>query len=167
MSRALVLLDFTNVIVDRFSSDPDVADRAGELLTLARRAGVPVFHVVPAPMVNDIHPAVRPADGEPVLAKTSIGAFGSTDLQARLETLGVDELLVAGVATGGTVLSTTRWAYDIGYRVVVCAGACADTDPGAHAALVDEQVFPQSWLGLWRIAKIQATSDIEVLHSGR
>lgn len=45
------------------------------------------------------------------------------------------------MATSGTVLSTTRWAVDTGYQVTVCADACADPDPGAHAALTDESVF--------------------------
>jgi len=60
-------------------------------------------------------------------------------------------------------MSTTRWAYDIGYEVIVCADACADPDPRAYAALLDESVFPDSWIGLWRIARVLPTSQINEL----
>lgn len=167
MTSALLLLDFVNLIVDKFSSDRTVVDRAGQLLASARQADLPVFHVVPASMEHDIHPAVQARKSEPVLVKTTIGAFGTTDLKSRLQIAGIEELIVAGIATSGTVLSTSRWAFDVGYRVIVCADACDDPEPRAHAALVDERVFPQSWLGLWRIAKVAQTSEIEVLNSVR
>jgi nicotinamidase-related amidase len=114
-------------------------------------------------MQDQIHPLVAPAPSEPVLRKTSLSAFATTGLDEMLRQLGVGHVIIAGVATSGTVLSTTRWAYDIGYRVTVCADACADMDPGAHAALVDDSVFPQSWLGLWRIARVLPTAQIAEL----
>jgi nicotinamidase-related amidase len=106
---------------------------------------------------------VAPVAGEPVLGKTSFSAFATTDLDERLRELGVGKLIIAGVATSGTVLSTTRWAVDIGYQVTVCADACADPDPGAHAALTDESVFPDSWLGLWRIARVLPAAQVAEL----
>jgi nicotinamidase-related amidase len=48
-----------------------------------------------------------------------------------LQSSGVSRVIVAGVATLGTVLSTARWAYDVGYEVTVCADACDDPDPQA------------------------------------
>jgi nicotinamidase-related amidase len=111
-------------------------------------------------MRDQIHPLLAPAPGEQVLGKTSMSAFATTDLDRVLREAGVGQLIVAGVATSGTVLSTTRWAADTGYQVTVCADACADPDPGAHAALLDEHVFPQSWLGLWRIARVLPAARI-------
>ena len=52
------------------------------------------------------------------------------------------------------MLSTPRWAYDVGYDVTISADAYNDPDPQAHAALLDETVFPSSWIGLWRIARV-------------
>jgi Isochorismatase family len=144
VAAALLLLDFVDFIVERFSSDPGVTERAAVLLASAREAGLPAFHVVPASFESGIHPLLQPRHGEPVLSKTTIGAFGTTDLRERLDANGVDELLIAGVATGGTVLSTTRWAYDVGYKVTVCVDACSDPEPGAHAALVDPTIFPRA-----------------------
>jgi nicotinamidase-related amidase len=163
-ATAFVVLDFTTYIVEHFSHDAGVAERAGNALTLARRAGVPVVHVVPRTMVDQIHPSLAPADGEQVLEKSTIGAFATTALHDILQQHGVGQIIVAGVATSGTVLSTSRWAFDIGYEVIVCADGCDDPDRKAHDALVDESVFPESWIGLWRIASVLPTADIAVLH---
>lgn len=100
-----------------------------------------------------------------MLGKRTLGAFATTDLRERLEMAGIRRLILGGVATSGTVLSTTRWAYDIGYEVLVCADACADPDPQVHAALVDESVFPDSWLGLWRIARMVDSDAVTSLLS--
>jgi nicotinamidase-related amidase len=162
---AFLALDFARYIVENFSHDDGVAGQASAALGAARGAGLPVIHVVPNGMQDQIHPLMAPAPGEPVLGKSSIGAFATTDLGERLREAGVGTLIVAGVATSGTVLSTTRWAADVGYQVTVCADACADPDPGAHAALVDQSVFPQSWLGLWRIARVLPTAQISELGS--
>jgi nicotinamidase-related amidase len=160
---AFLALDYVTYIVENFSHDEAVAGKAASALAAARDAGLPVIHVVPEPMRDQIHPMLAPVGDEPVLGKTSIGAFATTNLDELLRASGIDQLIIAGVATSGTVLSTTRWAADTGYRVIVCADACADPDPQAHAALVDETVFPQSWLGLWRIARVLPANQISEL----
>ncbi|GAA3624905.1 hypothetical protein GCM10022419_133090 [Nonomuraea rosea] len=157
---AFLALDFVTYIVENYSHDPAVVHHAARALESARRAGMPVFHVVPGPMREQIHELMAPRHGEPVLAKTSFAAFATTDLHERLQAAGVGEVVIAGVATSGTVLSTARWAHDIGYRVSICADACADPDPQAHSALVDESIFPDSWLGLWRIAHIMQSGEV-------
>jgi len=160
---AFLVLDFASYIVENFSSDPAVAEHAASALAAARTAELPVIHVVPDWMQDQIHPLVAPQADEPVLRKTSMSAFATTNLDQLLRDAGIGHLIVAGVATSGTVLSTTRWAVDTGYRVTVCADACADMDPGAHAALVDQSVFPNSWLGLWRIARVLPAAQISEL----
>jgi nicotinamidase-related amidase len=160
---AFLLLDYASYIVENFSSDDGVAGRAAGALAAARMAGLMVIHVVPEGMQPQIHPLVAPQEDEPVLGKTTFSAFASTNLDERLRKLGISQLILAGVATSGTVLSTTRWAVDIGYQVTVCADACADPDPGVHAALTDATVFPGSWLGLWRIASVLPAGQIAAL----
>jgi len=150
---AFLVLDYATYIVENFSHDDGVAKAAASAVAAARAVGLPVIYVVPNGMQEQVHPLVAPANGEPVLGKTSFSAFATTDLDERLRGLGVGHLIVAGVATSGTVLSTTRWAVDIGYRVTVCA----------DAALLDEAVFPESWLGLWRIARVLPASQISEL----
>ena len=160
---AFLVLDYAAYIVENFSHDADVAARAAAALTAARKAGLPVIYVVPDGMQNQVHPLVAPAPDEPVLGKKSLSAFATTNLDEMLRQTGIGHVIIAGVATSGTVLSTTRWAVDTGYRVTVCADACADPDPGAHAALVDDSVFPESWLGLWRIARVLPAAQISEL----
>ena len=160
---AFLALDFAAYIVENFSSDPAVAEHAASALAAARAAELSVIHVVPDRMQDQIHPLMAPLAGEPVLRKTSLSAFATTNLDQLLRELDVGHLIVAGVATSGTVLSTTRWAVDTGYRVTVCADACADMDPGAHAVLLDESIFPSSWLGLWRIARVLPAARISEL----
>jgi nicotinamidase-related amidase len=157
---AFLALDYATYIVEHYSSDPGVAERAAQALAVARSAGIPVFHVVPDRMQDQIHPLMAPVGDEPVLGKASMGAFATTSLQYRLQAAGISRVIIGGVATSGTVLSTTRWAYDVGYEVAVCAAACADPDPGAHAALTDQSVFPESIIGLWCIARIVEIADI-------
>jgi nicotinamidase-related amidase len=162
---AFLIVDYASYIVDNFSHDAGVAQQAAAALTAARKAGVPVIYVVPDGMQEQIHPLVTPAAGEPVLRKTSLSAFATTGLDQALREAGIGHVIIAGVATSGCVLSTARWAYDIGYRVTVCADACADMDAGAHAALLDQAVFPTSWLGLWRIARVLPAAQIDELAS--
>ena len=54
--------------------------------------------------------------------------------------MGVNTLALMGVATSGCVLSASRWAADVGYRVVVIKDACDDRDPEVHRVLT-EKVF--------------------------
>ncbi|CAI7973865.1 MULTISPECIES: hypothetical protein [unclassified Parafrankia] len=51
--------------------------------------------------------------------------------------------------------SSTRWHW-LGVPVfhVVSESMCDDSEPEVRTALVDARVFPQSWIGLWRIASL-------------
>jgi len=89
-----------------------------------------------------IHHRVAPQPGDIVVRKVRVGAFSTTDLAARLDALGVDTLVLAGIATSGVVLSTIRDASDRDYRVFVVADACADPDPEVHQFLIGK-VFPR------------------------
>jgi len=59
-----------------------------------------------------------------------------------LREMGVDTLILMGVATSGCVLSTIRWAVDINYKPVVVGDACSDPDPEVHRVLT-EKVYPR------------------------
>ncbi|MFF1445613.1 cysteine hydrolase family protein [Streptomyces sp. NPDC058295] len=162
---AFLALDYATRIVENYSHDPGVTDRAAHALASARQAGAPVFHITHEAMQDQFHPLLGPRGDEPVLGKRTLGAFATTDLHERLQAAGIRRVILGGVATSGAVLSTARWAYDIGYEVLVCVDACADPDPQAHAALVDDSAFPDSWLGLWRIARMVDSNAITSLLS--
>ena len=90
---------------------------------------------------TQIHADVAPVDGDIVVRKTRVGAFGTTDLHEQLQARGIDTLVLAGISTSGVVLSTVRDAHDRDYRLIVLADLCADRDPEVHKVLTDK-VFP-------------------------
>lgn len=77
---------------------------------------------------------LQPQPGDLVINKTSFGAFNSTALGATLRNLGVESLIIAGVATDVCVETTARDAADRGFRCVLVEDGCATFDPRSHDA---------------------------------
>ncbi|GIL37278.1 cysteine hydrolase family protein [Phycicoccus sp. DTK01] len=118
----------------------EAAGHAADVLDRFRVAGRPVVHVQhvwddpeadffrPGTPGVEIHHLVAPRDGEPVVQKAFPNAFRDTDLRAKLASLGVDALVVAGMMTSLCVDATVRAAADLGFDVTVVADACAAPD---------------------------------------
>lgn len=161
MSRtALLAMDLQLSHVGR-TPDGYLADAVRALET-ARAAQVPVIHVIlqfrpghvdahprnkvfgslPSHLYTAedpdaaIHPDVAPRGDEIVVHKNRVSAFAGNNLQQLLTAQDVDHLVLAGIATGGIVLSTALQAADLDYRVTVLSDACADPDPDLHDTLV-------------------------------
>jgi len=96
---------------------------------------------IPDPLAV-IHPALRPGEGEPVVGKHRVNAMYGTDLEMILRANNVETLLLLGYATTGVVLSTTRYAADADFRVVIVEDCCADADGTVHDFLC-QKVFPR------------------------
>ncbi|WP_327293453.1 isochorismatase family protein [Streptomyces sp. NBC_01198] len=121
---------------------PAVLAAATDLAGAFRRAGAPVVAV----RGQRPGPAEQPAgsglaegvvhDGDIVVVKHTIGAFQGTDLDERLRALGVDTLVMAGVATNLGVESTARAAADLGYRLVFAEDAMSGLTAAEHRAAV-------------------------------
>ncbi len=166
----LLLMDFQHGIVERLGA-PAVVDAAARAATAARSAGIPVMFVRVAfrpgfPEVSagnatfsaltaqggdayhqdhpatQVHAALAPRDGEPVVLKRRVSAFTGSDLDVLLRGAGADHLVLAGISTSGVVLSTLRQAADLDYRLTVLADACADPDEEVHRVLTGK-VFPR------------------------
>jgi ureidoacrylate peracid hydrolase len=75
-----------------------------------------------------------PLVGEPVVAKLRYSGFFRTDLDAQLQRLGVDTLVLAGLTTECCVASTARDAFELDYHVFVPADACAAYAQDLHEA---------------------------------
>jgi nicotinamidase-related amidase len=169
----LLLMDFQHAVVERLGS-PSVVSAAGRAAEGARGAGVPVMFVRVAfrpgypeiaatnstfsamassagdsyledAPVTQVHAALAPLPGEPVVLKRRVSAFSGSDLDVLLRAAGADSLVLAGIATSGVVLSTLRQAADLDYRLTVLADACADRDEEVHRVLT-EKVFPRQAL---------------------
>ncbi|MBI5338056.1 MAG: cysteine hydrolase [Mycolicibacterium rufum] len=125
-------------------------DEAAELLDRARTAGIPVIHIQhddgPGSLY-DIHgetgaivDRVAPRDDEPIVVKNYPNAFVQTELSDRLESLGVQNLVLAGFMTHMCVNSTARGAFNLGYAPTVVAAATATRAlPG-----LDQETVPAS-----------------------
>lgn len=84
----------------------------------------------------EIVPELAPEPGEPVVDKTSNGAFYATDFAPILMRLGVRNLAFAGITTDVCVHSTLREANDRGYECLLLADCCATGEPALHEAAV-------------------------------
>lgn len=138
-SAALVLIDaqreYTEGALPLVGVEAAVAE-AARLLELARKAGVPVFHIVhhgkpggalfdPEGPLSGIVAPLIPRDGEAVVVKHLPNAFAGTDLDAGIRATGRKELIVAGFQTHMCVSSTVRAALDLGWRTTVVGAASA------------------------------------------
>jgi nicotinamidase-related amidase len=130
-------MDVQRGIVDRFP----VAD--GYLTGLAGAIAIGgTGRFTAADPGAEIHPAVAPAADDVIVVKKRVSAFAGSDLEVVLRGLGVDSLVLTGIATSGVVLSTLRQAADLDYRLTVLADGCLDSDAEVHQVLTGK-VFPR------------------------
>ncbi|NUR58724.1 MAG: isochorismatase family protein [Catenulispora sp.] len=160
MTTALVLID----LMPRLIALPvaphtgeDVLDRSRRLAAAFRAAGRPVVLVrVDRPNVAEQPPGSGFADdlvqpGDVTLVKRSIGAFATTDLQARLKEIGATTLVLGGLVTNMGVESTARAAADLGYQLEFAADAMSALTAEEHEFAV-RVTFP-------RFGKVTAVAD--------
>jgi nicotinamidase-related amidase len=84
------------------------------------------------------HPAVRPEEAEIVIRKNTYNAFYGTDLDERLEEMGVRDIVVCGVMTNLCCETSAREAFCRGYRVKFVADATGTaTDSMQIATLIN------------------------------
>ena len=143
--------------------DNDVLGKINTLLIAARRNGVKVIYIsvkfrpghpeasrnaglfqavvganalVEGTWGAEIHQAVTPQEGEPVVTKRAVSAFASSDLEKLLHNSGINTLVLTlvltGVATNFVVEGTAREAADRNYNVVVVGDCCASASQEVH-----------------------------------
>jgi nicotinamidase-related amidase len=144
MTTALILVDIQN---DYFPGGG--AELAGSLQAVQqarlllehfrRTAQPPIFiqHVrihpgkptfLPGTPGVEIHPEIRPLDGETVIQKHHPNSFRQTSLLETLIHLGVSRLVICGMMTHMCVEATARAACDLGFDCLVASDACATRD---------------------------------------
>lgn len=144
MTTALILIDLQNDYfpggtMELVGAEAAVA-QAARLLQAFRQSGLPVFHVqhiatrpgatffLPGTPGAEIHRAVKPSEGEPVMVKHFPNAFRETALLDALRTAGATKLVFAGMMTHMCVDSTVRAAADLGFQCALASDACATRD---------------------------------------
>ena len=180
-------MDLQQGVVEKHIPRPEPLLRAvAQALAAARAAGVPVIHIRIAfrdryPEVSprnrsfaafiaagglgegdpqtQLHQAIGSEPGDIVVTKRRTSAFAGSDLEVVLRSLGVENLILCGFATGGVVLSTVRQAADLDYGLTVLSDGCADPDDQVHDFLLRkifvrqaEVVTVESWTKTLRAA---------------
>ncbi|EQD77800.1 isochorismatase hydrolase, partial [mine drainage metagenome] len=131
-NQALLIMDLQNGIVSRLSSEKaeSLLTVLADAATAARKAKIQVIYVRVAfrsgapeisqrnqsfsnlassqtmgetDDVTQIHPAISPHPGDIVVVKRRVSAFTGSDLEVVLRSLGIDSLVLAGIATSGVV----------------------------------------------------------------
>ena len=80
----------------------------------------------------DVTPQLKPVKGDLIFHKVTQSGFVSTPLDQVLRNMGIDTIVLTGVATHACVEATARTASDLGYRVVLVEDACLTQSPLFH-----------------------------------
>lgn len=158
---ALVVIDLQKGVVTRPTVHPigEVVRHASALADAFRRHGLPVVLVnvaggapgrteqsfsrgeLPAGW-TDLVPELNQQPQDHTLTKRTWGAFTNTDLEEHLKSLGVTQVVIAGVATSIGVESTARHAHELGFNVTLPSDAMTDMNAEAHLNSIT-RIFPR------------------------
>ncbi len=141
MKTALILIDIQNDYFPggkmELEGSVEASICANRLQSFYRERKLPVIHIqhinirpgstffLPSTDGVEIHTNVTPLLGETVVQKNFPNSFRDTALLGHLEKEGIKGLVIAGMMTHMCVDSTTRAAFDYGFKCTVVADACA------------------------------------------
>ena len=174
MTRALLVIDVQESFRTRPEwaemHNPDIAAPVGRLVDAARAAGdfvVWVLHSEPG-SGNVFDPdqghvrvmsELKPDGDEPVVVKTSVNAFTTTNLQQQLVLQGVREVVICGIRTEQCCETTARVAADLGFDVTFVTDATTTSGiPGLTAEQIIERT--ESVLREREFATIATTDEL-------
>jgi nicotinamidase-related amidase len=174
---ALVVIDLQKG-VSQMETKPhsakDVITNAAKLADAFRRSSMPVFLVRvsmgPGTMLKTISDESfqRPANMAPdwadfvtemtprasdiTITKRQWGAFYGTELELALRRMGIDTIVLCGIATDYGVESTARFAYEFGFQQIFAEDAMSSRSEEQHNAAVN--------FVLKRIGRVRKTEEI-------
>ena len=85
----------------------------------------------------EVIPELAPLPGEPVLGNWVFGMFSNNNLDKMLKDLGVETLVLTGVATDMAVLSAVFQASDLFYNLIVTSDASTSANPTFHQVALE------------------------------
>ena len=150
---ALVVVDVQVAVISGVEGEPpafreaETLEQIQTLIDKARAAEAPIVYVQhesaewppmrPGADGWQIHPAITPKPGDPIIRKRSSDSFYGTPLRAELDRLGISRLVICGLESNLCVDATARRALSLDYDVVL-AGDAHTTHDGAviHAELI-------------------------------
>ncbi|MCL5407317.1 MAG: cysteine hydrolase [Patescibacteria group bacterium] len=103
---------------------------------------------------TELHSAINRGEDDYLVTKNRVSAFRNTALEAKLKELGVETLLIGGVATDLAVQSTVRDAHDRDFKVVILKDLCGAANDEDHESALKL---------LSKVATISNSSEVEEL----
>lgn len=184
MKTALLLIDIQN---DYFLGGKmelvnmeHAAQNARQILMHCREQQFPIFHIqhlsirpnatffIPNTQGAEINPLVAPDSLEPLIIKHYPNSFRETTLEKQLKEHHIQRLIICGAMSHMCIDTTTRAAFDLGYKCVVVADACATKDLSIQNVHVPAQqvhaAFMASLQGIF--AEVTTSTQLEVLGTG-
>jgi nicotinamidase-related amidase len=169
---ALVVIDVQNGVVGEAYHHDEVLENINVLLDRARSSGTPVIYVQhnepvymePGMPSWQIHTAVTPHEGEPVVQKESPDAFHETRLHDELEARGIKRLVITGAQTQMCVDTTARRAVAQGYDVLLASDAHTTDDSKTLPAEKIIAFYNETLNGFWageRKVRVLPASEIQ------
>lgn len=153
---AVLVIDMLNDFVEGALKVPNAAEvvpRISKLLNVARERKVPVVYVCDAHLEGvdreleawgphalkgswgaKVIEELAPLKGDFIVEKRRYSAFYATDLDLLLRELGVDTLILTGVATEICVQHTAADAFYRGYSIIVVEDCVKGVSEEAHRA---------------------------------
>jgi len=139
-------------------NNKDAEEKSAIILKKWRELNLPIFHIVhssqnPISRLHESHPGfeikdeVKPIEGETVIKKNVNSAFIGTDLKERLESQGINKLVIIGLTTNHCVSTTTRMAGNFGFDTLLISDATATFDRiGINGERFDAEIIHQTTL---------------------
>lgn len=147
MPHALLIIDVQRTLCEgRYACFEvgRVIDRINQVSRAARVAGVPVVLIQHETTGGgsmdqgspgwELASSLETAPGDHRVGKRATDSFHQTELQALLQRLGVDGLVICGLQSDFCVDTTTRRALALGYPVVLVADGHSTLDNGVLSA---------------------------------
>lgn len=135
----------------------NVAGTAPGRTERTKAMGIAGARTLPEP-ATALLPELNRQPSDITVTKRTLGAFGSTDLDARLKAVGATQIVLAGVSTTSGVESTARAGFELGYHVAFVTDAMTDLAE-AHDASVANQ-FP-------KLGELGTTDEVLALLAAR
>jgi nicotinamidase-related amidase len=131
----LVELDAKRTIFTRFVPPSSPADVGGAWRRYYRRWNMMTRDWLGPDLIDLVADLARYVPPAQVEDKTLMSAWHGT-LHARLQSAGIDSLIVSGAETEVCVLATVMGAIDLGYRVVIVTDAVCSGADSTHEAML-------------------------------
>ena len=110
---------------------------------------------------SEIHGAVKPLDGEPVIIKHAPDAFFQTDLHDALSRAGIRKLVVCGMMSHMCIDTSVRAARNHGYDITLLHDACATRDLSWNGKTIPAATVHEAFMAALHgaFADVRTTGD--------